>query len=354
MTIKQLLCQKWHVAVGIGLLLLGAVACVPFGQQAAATATLPPPPTETPLPSLPTFTPTAAPTMPKPTVTPVAAVAEEKPTLTPTPQQEQPPVGGGEPDERAVVPVTYKVTTVPTFGNVVQNSSFEDGFDDNGVGTGWSTFDNGDAVYDWVEDIQPAHVSHGQIAQLMRIMGPGKADRVVGIYQTVDVIPGETYTLTMHGIIQSSTAGTHKTPYGHRVQWAIDDQGRGDWNQIEWGDWSDTGWNDVKLKEANPTMNVFAKHIVPKTDKLTLFIRGWTKWPILGSEAKFYIDGVFLHGPVPGTEKTITVMTSGGDGEINNEMPTTGAGGVAAWIPITGGILVLGFALYEVRKAWAR
>lgn len=348
---------KWCIIVSNLVLLLGVVACNPFsvGQKAEPTTTQPPPPTETPLPVLPTYTPTFTPAPPEPTATPTSAtvVKEEKPTLTPTPPPAEEPtkplVGGEKP---AVVVVTYKVTAVPKIGNVLQNSSFEDGFDENGVGTGWNTFDNAGAVYAWERDIQPFHVADGQYAQVMRIMGPGQPDRFVGIYQTVDVIAGETYTLTMHGVIQTSTAGDPKTPYGHRVQWAIDHKGRGNWPALStWADWTETGWNDVELEQDQPAMNSFFEYITPETNKITFFIRGWTKWPIIGSEAKYYLDSISLVGPIPGKETTITVTKeAGAGGAIEENMPTSG--GVRTWIPIAGAVLVLGFAIWQVRKAW--
>ena len=97
-------------------------------------------------------------------------------------------------------------------------------------------------------------------------------------------------------------------------------------------------------------MNALVLPIVAETDKLTLYIRGWTKWPILGSEAKYYVDGVFLKGPIPGGEtvikKAVAVESTSGEA-----MPTTG--GRAIWLPIVGVLFVLGFALWEIRKAWA-
>ncbi|MBN1933695.1 MAG: hypothetical protein JW934_03465 [Anaerolineae bacterium] len=349
--IKQLSSKHRVIGIIALALVLMMAACNPFGgSKAAPTATFTPPPTETPLMVLPTYTPTPA--AEQATNTPVVA-AEEKPTLTPTPEtQTQPPVpevGGKEPGP---VPVVYKVTTVPQIGQVLANGSFEEGFADTGAATGWSNFDNDRAVYKWVDELNPAHVSHGQHAQLMQVMGPGEADRFVGIYQTIEVVAGETYTVSLHGIIKASTANNSNTPYGHRIQWAVDQKGRGNWAALDWGDWIDTGWNDVPLNTENPTMNAYTTQITPESGKITLFVRGWTKWPILGSEAKYYIDGIFLEGPVPGEEKTITVVTQGGDGTVETEMPTTGGTGI--WIPILGVVLVLGFAAWEIRKSWAR
>jgi hypothetical protein len=276
------------------------------------------------------------------------AQEEATPTSTPTPQPAQ--VGGGQP---AAGSVSYVVTRVPQVGDLIQNGSFEDGFEESGVAVGWTAFNNEGAVYAWVPDLQSSHVSHGSHAQLMRIMGPGKPDRYVGIYQTVDVVPGEIYTLTLHGLIQSSTADDPKTPYGHRLQYAVDEHGGTNWYEMtqDWEKWIDPGWNDVPLGDKKTTVTAYVIQITPPNDKLTLFIRGWTKWPIITSEAKFYVDGVFLEGPVPGEQEVVTVVVPAAS-EGGENMPTTGA--TAAWIPIAGIVSILGFALWEIRKVWPR
>jgi hypothetical protein len=197
--------------------------------------------------------------------------------------------------------------------------------------------------YSYADELGDEHVSHDSHAQLMQITGAGNVDRYIGIYQTVDVVAGETYTLSLHGLIRSSTAEDPKVPYGHRIQYAIDYEGKGDWHQVE--DWIDPGWNEVSLGQDYPPINAYVLPITAKSDKLTLFIRGWTKWPIQ-SVAKFYIDGVSLNGPIPGEEKVITVAAAG-DGDATS-MPTTG--GSAIWLPVGGLVFVVGFALWEIRR----
>jgi hypothetical protein len=281
---------------------------------------------------------------PEPTSTP-AEPEESTPTETPTPSKA---VGGDE--EAEPKKVSYRVVRGPKIDNVIRNGSFEDGFQEQGLALEWSAFDNGSADYAWASDDSIWHVSHGSMAQYMRIRGPSQPDRFIGIYQTVDVVAGEVYTLALHGVVRSSTADDlHHTPYGHRVQWAIDYEGGANWSAMnaDWGEWTDPGWNDVRLDEKKPVMNVYVKQITPTTDKLTLYIRGWTKWPIMNSEAQFYVDGVFLKGPVPGEEVVEEIPTGGGDG-----MPTTGGRGT--WIPVLGAVFVLSFGLWELRKVWQR
>ena len=341
--------KLWYALVVALILMGGLTACGVFGRKDVVEPTVPPPPTETPLPALPTLTSTA--TSAPPTATPTAVPQEgqpEKPTLTPTPQS-QPAVGGDSTEPVATKAVSYVVRRVPVVGDAIQNGSFEEGFQELGMGNLWAAFDNGSAVYAWADEMQAMHVSHDDHAQLMRVMGPGKPDRYVGIYQTVEVIAGETYSLTMHGLIRSSTAPDPNAPYGHRMQWAIDYDGNTNWYEVE--EWSDTGWNDVALDDRSATMSALTLPVTATGDKLTLFIRGWTKWPILGSEAKYYVDGIFLKGPVPGQETTVRVSSST-ISAADEGMPTTG--GSALWLPGTGVILVLGFALWEVRKVWKR
>lgn len=344
-----------YVVAAVLVLVLSLAACAPFGRRPTQAVQATPPPTETPLPAQPTFTPTPTATT-APTETPTATQPEEQPTLTPTSEPatevggEEPTTEAGEEEPAAVTPVAYKFIRLPAMGEAIANGSFEESFQAQGVGKGWTAFDNGSAVYAWLDETDIFHVSHGEHAQLMRTMGPGQPDRFVGIYQTVQVVPGETYTVTLHGLIRSSTADRAQTPYGHRIQWAIDPQGGTDWQKInqEWAEWTDTGWNDIPLDAKKPVMNAYVKQITAKSDKLTLFIRGWTKWPIINSEAKFYIDGVFLTGPIPGGGKVVKVPVTGDAAS----MPTTG--GTPIWIPIAGVIFVLGFAGWEVRRTLLR
>ena len=351
----QRLHNSWCVALTALVLVLALLACSPFGKVKGA-ATLPtetPPPTETPLPVLPTYTHTVVPPTPTATSVPATPVkAQAQATATPTPTSPPPtPTKSSQPVLTA--PPAAKKVQVPTFGNVIQNGGFEGGFSAQGVATGWTAFSNDHAVFAWVDETRPEHVSHEAHAQLMQIMGPGQADRFVGIYQTVDVVAGQTYTLTLHGLIRSSTAERSETPYGHRLQWAIDESEPTNWPAVnqEWAMWTDPGWNDVKLDADNPPMNAYVFQVTPKTSRITLYVRGWTKWSILSSEAKFYVDGISLVGPIPGQETTAEEAPVGGGNVSALTMPTTGGTGI--WVPLAGGIAVLCLAAWETWKRWA-
>ena len=321
------------VAVSLALLLLAA--CSPFGARKtdlpavaeAATAT-PVPPTE--VPDLITPTWTVVPATPTPTITPTSApedTATPEPTPTPTTEAEALPE---EPAEAESASTSDQPAL--KVGNVVRNGSFEEGFDAKGVAQEWTTFssDKG-AVFGWEPDSDPMHVSHGSHAQVMRIMGPGDPNTFVGIYQTIDVVPGETYTVAMHGVIRSSLAAENYKPLAFRFQYAIDETGGSDWKAVDWADWTDPGWNDVQLDVKWPPMDAYVIEFTPTTDKITLFLRGWSKWAFFQSEAKFYVDGIFFHGPMPA-----------------EGMPPTG--GTMIWVPLVGLLAVVGLAIWELCK----
>jgi LPXTG-motif cell wall-anchored protein len=78
-------------------------------------------------------------------------------------------------------------------------------------------------------------------------------------------------------------------------------------------------------------MDVHVIEYTPTTDKITLFVRGWSKWAFFQSEAKFYVDGIFLQGAMPA-----------------EGMPSTG--GTAIWVPIVGLLVVVGLGIWQLRK----
>lgn len=355
--------NKRYLAAVVLVFTLVLVACSPFGRRqqvvdaAAAEPTATSLPTQTPMPAvaLATPTPTQAPQLATPTPTETATplpTPTEEPTHTPTVEPEVEPVeaeGQGEAAVAGVMSTAARAAPRPETGDLLTNGSFEEGFDEEGVALGWTPFSTSkaDAIYAWQDETDDAHVSHGEHAQLMRIMGPGKPDQFVGIYQTFEVVPGETYTLTMHGLIRSSLANERYDPLAFRYQWAVDDGGGTDWRAVEWVDWTELGWNDVRLDAKNPTINAYVTQIAPQAGRVTLFIRGWSKWALFQSEAKFYLDGVFVRGPLP--------VATGAAPETGAPaaMPVTGGSG-NWWIPVAGAILVLGLAFWEVRKRWVR
>jgi len=211
------------------VLMLVLVACSPFGRRetppAKAAATSTAAPTQTPMPAIatPTSTMVVEPATPTPTTTFTTTPTEApKAPLTPTAT----PTKAAKEETATAVPGGQRPPAKPESGNVIRNGSFEEGFDPYGVALEWTAFvTEGGAVYAWEDETNPAHVADGEHAQLMRIMGPNKPNQVIGMYQTVEVVPGATYTLALHGLIRSSLAKDNHDPLAFRLQWAIDEQG---------------------------------------------------------------------------------------------------------------------------------
>lgn len=195
-------------------------------------------------------------------------------------------------------------------GNVILNGDFEGGFDESGVGNEWQGFDKVVGVHGWSDETWPGLVLDGQHAQMMRINFSSEPDQYLGIQQTIPVVKGEAYELTLHGLIRSAEGRVEDSGWGYRMEWGIDTKGRDSWEVVE--EWYDTGWDEQILDADSYTIQEHKATITPPEESLTLFIRGWRKWGTQKSEVDFVIDGLSLVGPTP-------------DEGTPSKLPTTGA-----------------------------
>ena len=162
--------------------------------------------------------------------------------------------------------------------NLIINGGFEGGFqEDFGIGYGWGGFSNGNAVVGWGFDDWEAVVIKGQYAQRIEIREALELDRYAGIYQTISVIPGEQYKLTIKGLIRSSEGDIVESDYGYRLQYAIDYNGGVAWELVDGAEWKELPWDEQPLSE--PPDGVYRQDsyettITATSDRLTLFIRG--------------------------------------------------------------------------------
>ncbi len=205
----------------------------------------------------------------------------------------------------------------------------------DGVAIGWSKFSNGDAGFVWYDDRWSLVVLDGEHSQLISIVNPNYNDRYIGIYQTVDVVPGQAYELTLRGLVR---ANTPEQQYGHRLYWGADYNGGTDWQAV--GNWIELPWDQQPLVTDAFTINEYTTVITPTGQSFTLFIRGHSKWP-RQSEANFNLDKLSFRG-VPGTGAgTGTTMPVTGKREIN-------------WVPIVALIALLLIFFREVWRGMAR
>ena len=334
--------KKWQLILSLStvmvLLILTTSACLP-GRTGSKTEQ------ETPVvsgPAAATATPTSA-LAAVPTYTPTPALP---PTYTPTPAESETQV----PATATITPtVTITVTRAPTatpapvIGELLVNGDFEEPFTPQGTGTGWEKFNNGGgAQFFWGDNDWLPAVASGKHSQGMKLSNIVQADRYIGVYQTMSVIPSSTYTLTIHGLIRSTEANNGS--YGHRMQWGMDPKGGTDWQAVT--AWTDLGWDDQPIDLASPTMGVYTTTLIPQNNSLTIFIRGWSKWPVMYSRSEFFVDNVSLTGLKGGTAP---------EGE-EGTLPPTG-GGRGHWIPLVGVGIILVIALWEARRTllwWRR
>lgn len=186
--------------------------------------------------------------------------------------------------------------------DMIVNGGFEGGFQEEfGVGYGWGGFSNGNAVVGWNGEDQPGVVADGNYSQRIEIKDALDHDRYAGIYQTISVVPGEQYKLTIKGMVRSEEGDVSVSDYGYRLQFAIDYKGDTAWELLSSDAWQELPWDEQPLvlsAGASHRLESFDTTITSKTDRLTLFIRGWKKWIDNGSGV-FNLDQISLVGPAP-------------------------------------------------------
>jgi hypothetical protein len=115
------------------------------------------------------------------------------------------------------------------------------------------------------------------------------------------VIPGEQYKLILQGLVRSEEGNINDSDYGYRVQYAIDYEGKTAWELLDPDAWRELPWDEQPLAlmgDAQYRMDVFDTTVTAKTDRLTLFVRGWKKWLDNGTGV-FNLDAIRLIGPAP-------------------------------------------------------
>jgi len=299
-----------------------AVSAQALAQPTAATTTeaAAPEPTQAA-----TSEPTAAPPTPEPSATPTAVPPTATRTIAKIAKVSAAP--------------TVEMVEVNKIDQLLKNGDFEGGFAENGTGQGWENFKTDEAaVVNFSPETAPAFVHTGNRAQRISIDKAWQPDRFGGIYQSVAVVPGQPYTLTIFGQIRSKFGSVESSSYGYRVQYALDPSGGPDWRVISPTDWVELPWPEQSLDISNPTYSEYSAQITPKNAKITLFVRAWNKWGN-GALAEYSLDDVSLVGPVPGgaqlvaqtaTTATTTVTTTAittktaGEQMVDKPLPITG------------------------------
>lgn len=259
------------------------------------------------------------------------------PTDTPTPRATATPTrvtsapAGDSQVPVTPIQVTQEITQVE---EILKNGSFELGFDEQGIGLEWTGFETANAVVTFSPETAIPFVLNGEQAQRISIDKATAPNQYGGIFQTVEVIPGEVYTLTINGQIRSSFGDVNASSYGYRVQYATDFDGGVDWQAIPAEEWVELPWEEQGFEESEFTFSTFTTQVTPSSGNMTLFIRGWNKWPDQ-SLGEYTLDSLSIVGP-----KQSTILIARTD-----TGPTTTAGATPATteeeiidqpLPVTG------------------
>lgn len=201
----------------------------------------------------------------------------------------------------ALVTVSSSLLLAAASTNRLSNGSFEDGFGGNGVALGWTGFNNGgSAEYVYGDDVGARFAVDGKHSQFLRINTlpyfVTEADRYSGIYQTVAVVAGAPYTLTLSGMLRVLPDDLDKNNYSYIVQWGIDPNGGADWGKVTW---NDVPWATTYNEDDTGMMSKFTTTLTASSNKLTLFIRALKKWPTRDRTLFVNLDAVSLTGPTP-------------------------------------------------------
>ncbi len=189
--------------------------------------------------------------------------------------------------------------------DVIQNGNFEGGFvmipGCGMVGANWGCFTNGgNAAYGFYDDQWTPVIADGLHSQLIEIntkqYAASQPDRFAGIYQTVGLTKGASYTLKMQGGMREHQPDPNEDKFRYRVQWGYTSDGSTDWTKVT--NWVELPWDKIDERTAPTGLQSFATTFAAPSGKITLFIRAWKKWGNSYKELDVNIDAVSLTGQV--------------------------------------------------------
>ncbi len=334
------------MSVVVGLVVIGILMV----RKPLAPAPAPPPSATAVAPATTILSPTAEPretedkAQPTATATRVQtkATATTAPYATPSPTPSRKPTSTTVPEIEPGEEVTASEVTAaseevraPGVTERVRNGGFEGGLEDENLAPGWSTFNNGSAIYEFLEEVWPMAVYDGERAQRIQVEGASQPDRYAGIYQTVDVIPGGTYRLSLHGQIRTGLGDIQASQYGYVMQLGIDYNGGQDWTRVD--NWLDLPWDEQRFDARELVFYDYEAAVAPPGPQMTLFVRTWNKWADPGP-VEYTVDEISLTGPYASAAAA-----------INDPLPVTGEADPSITVSVLASILVL---LLVVGAGW--
>ena len=175
----------------------------------------------------------------------------------------------------------------------ITNGSFEAGFDEAGLASGWRAFDSGGgASYSWGDESREPLLWDGAHGQSISIaaLNPMDGGHSAGIFQTLAVAPGQTYQLVLRGLLQVEGGAAIPPPAGCRARWAAAHGRQVGWWEVR--DWVDLPWPVTPAGTPGP-LNVYITSFTARSDRLTLFIL-LERWGRAASGCRLTLDALSL------------------------------------------------------------
>ena len=193
-----------------------------------------------------------------------------------------------------------------TTAELLRNGGFESGFSARSgcgmVGAEWGCFQNGGrAAFGFYDEGWGRAIAEGSHAQMIEINTSdqfGDQNRTAGIYQTLNVVKGQTYELTFKAMIRADDLAAGGDPWRYVMLVGFDHSGG--------QQWANAVWQEVNAGPIQDRLNPSGYHTVRVSvkamgNKLTVFIAGRMKWGDWNREVDFNIDAVSLKGIAPAT-----------------------------------------------------
>ncbi len=213
----------------------------------------------------------------------------------------QVPQLGFEPGDVGNVPFYWGWYKSNTYGkvNIYNNQGF--GIvcpDDTGAAQAFTLQpvedDDGDGMFGPIPGVNPFERPNNSLS--LHMQSTDEPDMRLGVYQTVNVTPGQEYRFSMSGTIQVQIGGTTLQPddpdapiegQNHTIEVSFDRNGATNWQAVppEKRHIVQFEEEELEFKVSSPndpdlaTIQNFETVVRARTDKLTVFITGWRKWP---------------------------------------------------------------------------
>jgi hypothetical protein len=143
-------------------------------------------------------------------------------------------------------------------------------------------------------------------ALVLHMQSTDEMDARLGVYQTVNVVPGQTYRFTMNAVIlvQPGARTAEPEAQNHTFEMYFDHTGGTDWKAIPFEQWTNVALREqelqLDLEEAKKEegkgiadIQTYSTTVTAQSNTMTIFITGWRKWANFRS-AIFALDCVSL------------------------------------------------------------